>query len=207
MADYKTYHLAALATGIGAGAMVSAFVPSISMTAIAVTTLCGYVGALLPEIDDEQSNSYRVIRRLTHLAALIVPCIQFFYRPTDLILAIFLAWFLVTQFWAVFRQIMQRGGQTHSVLAAVCLSLGVAWVAYLTADASAIVPAFMASGVGYLLHLLLDDLDGVKLPNAGTGTRHDASDQPLRLMGKGQSTELYSIVLIGLLSCFALWLI
>lgn len=205
MADYKTYHAAALATGLGAGAMVSALAPLTPLEAIATTALSGYVGALLPEIDDLQSNSYRVIQRLSRIAALTVPTIQFFYRPTDLIIAFFLAWFLVTQFWKLFDQLVERGGQTHSVLAAVCLSLGVAWIAYLTAGDAAAVPAFIASGVGYLLHLLLDDLDGVKLPS--NGNAENTTNQPLRFMGNKQSTELYSLVMIGLLSCFALWLI
>jgi membrane-bound metal-dependent hydrolase YbcI (DUF457 family) len=202
MADYRTYHLAALATGIGVGATTATLLPGAGWAILGVTALSGYAGGLLPDIDDETSTHYLIIKRLSQAAAVIVPSIQFFYRPTDLLLAIPIALFMVAQFWILLQQIIKRGGYTHSVLSAVCLSLGVSWVAYMTTDESAVVPAFLASGAGYLLHLLLDDLN-----RKTASTPENTAEQPsaLAIIGRGKTAELYGILTIGLLCGFALW--
>lgn len=200
MAEHSTYHLAAVATGVGAAAISSIIAPDLGLEAIGVVALSGYVGGLLPDIDDTNSSSFRVVQRLSRLAAVLVPGIQFFYRPTDLLLAIPIALFMVSHFWEVLSQIMKRGGHTHSVIAAVCLSLGVAWVGYLTVGTAAALPAFLASSVSYLLHLLLDDLDNVRFVETKNGMR-----SALLPIGRGRAIEFYSILAIGFVSFFALW--
>ena len=200
MAEYSTYHLAAVATGVGAAAISSIIAPDLGLEVIGVIALSGYVGGLLPDIDNTNSSSFRVVQRLSRFAAVLVPGIQFFYRPTDLLLAIPIALFMVSHFWEVLSQIMKRGGHTHSVIAAVCLSLGVAWVGYLTVGAAAAIPAFLASSVSYLLHLLLDDLDNIRFVETKKGIR-----SALQPVGRGRAIELYSILAIGLVSFFALW--
>lgn len=200
MAECSTYHLAAIATGVGAAAISSIIAPDLGLEIIAITALSGYVGGLLPDIDDVTSSSFRMVKRLSRLAAVLISIIQFIYRPTDLLLAIPLALFMVSHFWDALSQIMKRGGHTHSVIAAVCLSLGVAWVAYLTAGSAAALPAFLASSVSYLLHLLLDDLDNIRFVETKNGGR-----SALLPVGRGRAIELYSILTIGLVSFFALW--
>ncbi|MEN9423113.1 MAG: hypothetical protein RL122_496 [Pseudomonadota bacterium] len=200
MAEYHTYHLAAVAAGVGAAAVTSIIAPNLGLEVIGITALSGYVGGLLPDIDDTNSSSFHVVQRLSRLAAVLVPAIQFFYRPTDLLLAIPIALFMVSRFWEVLSQIVKRGGHTHSVIAAVCLSLGVAWVGYLTVGTAAALPAFLASSVSYLLHLLLDDLDNVRFVETKTGMR-----PALLPVGRGRAIELYSILAIGFVSFFALW--
>ncbi|WP_028490320.1 metal-dependent hydrolase [Thiothrix lacustris] len=200
MAECSTYHLAAVATGVGAAAISSIIAPDLGLDVIGVTALSGYVGGLLPDIDNTRSSSFRMVQRLSRLAAVLVPVIQFIYRPTDLLLAIPVALFMVTRFWEVLGQITKRGGHTHSVIAAVCLSLGVAWVAYLTVGSAAALPAFLASSASYLLHLLLDDLDNIRFVETKTGAR-----SALLPVGRGRAIELYSILAIGLVSFVALW--
>lgn len=200
MAECSTYHLAAGAAGIGAAAVSSIIAPELGWEVLGVTALSGYVGGLLPDIDDADSSSFRVVQRLSRLAAVLVPGIQFFYRPTDLLLAIPVALFMVSRFWEVLSQIMKRGGHTHSVIAAVCLSLGVAWVGYLTVGTAAALPAFLASSASYLLHLLLDDLENARFVETRTGIR-----PALMPVGRGRAMELYSILAIGFVSFFALW--
>ncbi|EIJ35938.1 metal-dependent hydrolase [Thiothrix nivea] len=200
MAEYSSYHLAALAAGIGAATISSTFAPQLGWEVLAVITLSGYIGGLLPDIDNTHSSGFRVVRWFSGLAAFIVPVIQFIYRPTDLLLAIPVAVFMVSRFWELLHQIMKRGGHTHSVLAAVCLSLGVAWVAYLTAGDAAALPAFLASSASYVLHLLLDDLDNVRFVDSPTGTRSS-----LVPIGRGRVAEFYGILAIGFVSFFALW--
>ena len=112
-----------------------------------------------------------------------------------------LNWLLVSQFWHYVKQIVSHEGHTHSLLAAVCLSLAVAWVAYLTAGVPAIIPAFIASSVGYVLHLLLDDLTRIDL------MPRRVAKTALSTLGQGHSQELYSIVAIGALSGIAMWLL
>ncbi|OQX07739.1 MAG: hypothetical protein BWK73_27280 [Thiothrix lacustris] len=200
MADNSTHHLAAVATGIGAAAISSIIAPQLGWEVIGITALSGYVGGLLADIDDIESSNFKTVQRLSWLAAIIVPIIQFVYRPTDLLLAIPIALFMVSHFWEVLSQIMKRGGHTHSAIAAVCLSLGVAWVAYLTVGAAAALPAFSASSTSYLLHLLLDDLDNARFVETQTGMR-----PALAPIGRGRAVELYSILAIGFVSFFALW--
>ncbi len=200
MADNSTHHLAAIAIGIGAAATSSIIAPHLGWEVIGITALSGYVGGLLADIDDAESNNFKTVQRLSWLAAIIVPLIQFVYRPTDMLLAIPIALFMVSRFWEVLSQIMKRGGHTHSAIAAVCLSLGVAWVAYLTVGTAAALPAFLASSTSYLLHLLLDDLDNARFVETQTGIR-----SALTPIGRGHAVEFYSILAIGFVSFFALW--
>lgn len=109
MAEYHTYHLAAVAAGVGAAAVTSIIAPNLGLEVIGITALSGYVGGLLPDIDDTNSSSFHVVQRLSRLAAVLVPAIQFFYRPTDLLLAIPIALFMVSRFWEVLSQIVKRG--------------------------------------------------------------------------------------------------
>jgi hypothetical protein len=179
------------------------FMPGINWTIIGVTALSGYVGGLLPDVDDAQSLNFKIIRTLSKVAAVVVPSIQFFYRPTDLVLGVILSLFLVSRFWMLLHYLLKQGKRSHSVIAAVCLSLGVSWVAYLTTDATAAVPTFLAAGVGYLVHLLLDDLTP-PTPPAHTDT--EATLEPaLTLFGKGKTLELYGLLTIGLVCVVALW--
>lgn len=200
MAECGTYHLASVASGVGAATFASVLAPQLGWEILAVTALSGYVGGLLPDIDDNRSSGFRTIKYLSRLAAILIPAIQFIYRPTDLLLAIPVALFMVSHFWELLHQTMKRGGHTHSVLGAVCLSLGVAWVAYLTAGTAAALPAFLASSASYLLHLLLDDLEHGRLTDQPTTGR-----SALQAIGRGRVMEFYSILAIGFVSFFALW--
>lgn len=202
MAEYGKYHLASLAVGVGAATLTSILLPSAGWEVLAVTALSGYVGGLLPSIDDAKSSAFKTLQTLSRLAAVIIPSIHFIYRPTDLLLAIPLALLLVTQLWNLLHQVVKRGGHTHSSLAAVCLSLGVAWVAYLTGGDTVALPAFLASSSSYLLHLFLDDLENARLSNAGGLSAERWALQPL---GRGRVAEFYSIIAIGFISFFALW--
>jgi hypothetical protein len=202
MTECKTHQLASLAVGIGAGATAMTFLPGIDWTIIGVTALSGYVGGLLADVDDEQSLNFRIVQTLSKMAAVLVPSIQFFYRPTDLVLGVALSLFLVSNFWVVLHNLLKQGKRSHSVIAAVCLSLGVSWVAYLTTNSLAAVPAFLAAATGYLVHLLLDDLNTKANPEQN---RPADTDSALSLMGKGNTLELYGLLTIGLVCVVALW--
>lgn len=199
MAEYAKYHLTSLAVGIGAATLSSAVSPSMGWDVLAVTLLGGYVGGLLPSIDDTQSSAFKTVQWLSRAAAVIVPTIHFIYRPTDLLLAIPLALFMVGRIWELLHQVIRRGGHTHSALAAVCLSLGVAVVAYLTAGNTAALPAFLASAASYLLHLFLEDLENGRF-NSIIATERWA----LQPIGRGKVAEFYSIIIIGFVSFLAL---
>lgn len=202
MKECKKHQLAAVAMGIGAGASVATLLPTQDWAVIGITTLSGYAGTLLPDIDDQNSSNFHIIRFLTKVAAFIVPGIQFFYRPTDLLLAIPVALFMVSRFWDVLRQVTNRGGGTHSVLAAVCLSLCVTWIAYLTAGYLVAIPSFLAASVGYVVHLLLDDLTRGIPPSNTTHKMNSA----LTIWGTGgKAVELYGLLTIGLVCAAALW--
>lgn len=202
MTKCMTHQMAAAAVGIGAGATVFTMLPGLGWHATGAIALSGYVGGLLPDIDDENSLNFKITRALTRLAAVIVPAIQFFYRPTDLVLAVILSLFMVSRFWGLLHDVMKRGGRTHSVIAAVCLSMGVAWVAYLTAGYAIALPAFIAAGVGYVLHLLLDDLH--RAAENGLDEVPEATSS-LTVLGRGKTIELYGIIAIGLICGFAMW--
>lgn len=202
MAVFTTHHLAACAVGIGASAATLALLPGTDWTVLGVTGLSGYIGSLLPDIDDENSLHARIVKYASKLAAIIVPAIQFAMRPTDLLIAIPLSLFMVSQFWQILHYFLRKDSCTHSVTAAVCLSLAVSWTAYLSAGNHAIIPAFIAAGVGYLVHLLLEDLD--KTPRQITENRSEILPS-LSLFGKGQTIQLYGILAIGFFCVFALW--
>lgn len=202
MAVFTTQHLAGVAVGVGAGASTLALLPGADWTVVSVTALSGYVGSLLPDIDDETSLAARIVQHLSKLAAVIVPTIQFSLRPTDLLIAIPVALFMTSRLWQLLHHLLRKDGPTHSVIAAICLSFAVAWVAYLSAGTAAAVPSFLAAGAGYLLHLLLEDIAKIHQPVAESTETIMPS---LTLLGRGQSIPLYSILAIGFFCAFALW--
>lgn len=202
MTKCMTHQMAAIAVGIGAGATAFTMLPELEWYATGAVALSGYVGSLLPDIDDENSLNFRVTKILTQLAAIIVPSIQFLYRPTDLVLSVALSLFMVSRFWSLLHDVMKRGSRTHSVISAVCLSMGVAWVAYLTAGYVVALPAFIAAGSGYLLHLLLDDLQ--RAAENGLDELPETASA-LTVWGRGKAIELYGIIAVGLICGFALW--
>lgn len=199
MTDSTTYHLAASATGLGAAAITAAVAPEFHWTILVVIALSGYVGGLLPDIDNAESSGFHTVRRLSKLAAIMVPTIQFIYRPADLLLAIPVALFMVSRFWDFLHQAIKRNGRTHSILGAICLSMGVTGVAYLTIGPAVVLPAFLASSGSYLLHLWLDDLHRKKFPDPENGAQ-----SALTTLGRGHTIELYSLIAIGFVSLFGM---
>ncbi len=202
MTKCMTHQMAAVAVGIGAGATTFTMLPGLEWHATGAIALSGYVGSLLPDIDDENSLNFRITKFLTQVAAIIVPSIQFLYRPTDLVLAVILSLFMVSRFWGLLHDVMKRGSRTHSVIAAVCLSMGVAWVAYLSAGYAVALPAFIAAGSGYILHLLLDDL--YNAAENGLNEMPETSSS-LTVLGRGKTIELYGIIAIGVICGIAMW--
>lgn len=200
MTDSKIYHLAASAIGLGAAALTAVIAPSFDWVLLGIVALSGYAGGLLPDIDNTDSSGFHTIKKLSKIAAVIVPSIQFIYRPADLLLAIPVALFMLSQFWEFLPRTMKRGGHTHSILGAICLSMGVTWIAYLTVGQAAILPAFMAANTSYLLHLWLEDMYRKKYPDP------EIDAQPaLTAVGNGRSAELYSLIAIGFISLFGLF--
>lgn len=202
MTKCMTHQMAAAAVGIGAGATTLTMLPGLEWHATGAIALSGYVGSLLPDIDDENSLNFRITKFLTQMAAIIVPSVQFLYRPTDLVLAVMLSLFMVSRFWGLLHDVMKRGSRTHSVIAAVCLSMGVAWIAYLSAGYVVTLPAFIAAGSGYILHLLLDDL--YNAAENGLNEIPETSSS-LTVLGRGKAIELYGIIAIGVICGIAMW--
>lgn len=200
MHNSNTYQWAAIGIGLGSAALTAIFNSESAWTVIIVTALSGYVGTLLPDINATDSKAFEIIKHLSRLAAVLVPCIQFFYRPTDLLLGLLLAIFMIKRFWQVVPHIIQNSGHTHSVMAAVCLSLGVTGVAYLTTGVEAVLPAFLASVSGYIYHLVLEDISNDCFLNT-KATKTPA----LTPIGQGPMLELSSIMVIGVISMLGLW--
>lgn len=198
--------------GVGATATIHLLMPGLDWVGLASIGLSGFAGGHLADIDDPASPSHKIIRTLIWWAAIIIPLSQFFFRPRDLLLALPVAWMMVSAFWRLVEPLARYYSHAHSVVAAICLSLGVSWVAYLSAGAAVALPAFMASGIGYLLHLLFDDLANQTRPTRHFAEPHRSRVAPkllpaLVLVGRGHPLELAGIVLVGFVSSMALWVI
>ncbi len=200
MPNSNAYQWAAIGMGLGSAALTAISQPESSWIVLIATLLGGYVGTLLPDINSINSSAFHTIKSLSRLAAILVPCIQFFYRPADLLLGLPLALFMIRRFWDVLPQLIHHSGHTHSVVAAVCLSLGVSWVGYLTAGVEAALPVFLASVSGYIFHLILEDISNDCFFNT-----HTTKQPALTPIGYGSVVELSSIVAIGVISMLGFW--
>ncbi len=166
MADFNT-HLG------GAAITASLFAPSLTMTGliethhIALVWLAGLVGGLLPDLDSDSSG---VLKGLFTVLGLLAA----FW-----VLVLFSDW-VIWQLWLsmlvvylsvrvgcmeVFKRFTVHRGAMHSVLAALLAGLSVSYGAYfgflLPLNASWAIG--MGMTLGYLTHLVLDELYAVDL--------------------------------------------
>ncbi|BBL74967.1 metal-dependent hydrolase [Methylomagnum ishizawai] len=169
MANFKTHLYAA--SGIGGLAAIACMkAGAVSYPETPLLLALGTLGGLLPDIDSEHSVPVRIGFNLLALALAFLVMFQFAGKYTVLELAaIWLAVFLAVRYGVleVFNACTRHRGIFHSVLAAVFFALcTVDLSAHLFDRPNALAwlhGAFI--GMGYLVHLVLDEMYSVDLLN------------------------------------------
>lgn len=200
MKSFVLHQTTAAAMGMGAAGLVLFLYPDSNWNILLAVFLSGYIGGNLPDIDCRQSAAYRIIKVCSWIIALLIPVTQFVYRPTDLLLALLTSYMLMSALWWLLDRSVMHRSQTHSLVSAVCLSLMIAFLAYLLTDSQVILPAFLTSCAAYILHLYLDDSE--KPPTDTPPTPQHAS---LVLIQEGHYLQLATVISIGLVSMLAIY--
>jgi hypothetical protein len=129
----------------------------------------GVVGGLLPDVDSD--NSYPIQIAFTVLALVLASLTAYWLLP---VLSAFALWWL---WWSVvllvrfplfyfFTRFTRHRGVIHSIPMALVLGLSLAWALYHSGSSALFAwLAGLALSLGFLLHLLLDELYAVDLLN------------------------------------------
>lgn len=168
MANFRTHVLgAALVMSLPAAALATSalLTPWQSLQIFMI----GVIGGLLPDVDSD--NSYPIQIGFTVLALLLASLTAYWFLP---LLSAFALWWL---WWSVallvrfplfyfFTRFTRHRGVIHSIPMAVVLGLVLALLLYETGSSAlfAWLAGFSLS-LGFLLHLLLDELYAVDLLN------------------------------------------
>lgn len=167
--------MANFATHIGAGTVVSGALATITLAAdviapenLVAVTLAGVLGSVLPDIDLKDSRASRAL--FSGLAVFFSFCVLFMNAAQYSIAELWLLWlgsFLLVRYAAeaLFHRFSYHRGIWHSILAALFWWVLTAIVFHYVLGTHEGV-AWLAGGfmfIGYLTHLLLDELYSVNL--------------------------------------------
>ena len=195
MAGFKTHIATSTAIGVayGTGAYFLFDVPP--QTCLLAGCLCG-VSGMLPDLD---SNSGVPIRESTAFAAAVVPMLmldrfeRFGWPRESIILAAALLYLLIRfGLGYLLKRYTVHRGMWHSIPAA----LTVFGVAFLLCSSEMLWPRFFKAGavfLGYMSHLVLDEIYSVKLGMTGVRTKRSF----------GTALKFWGPSLWGNVSCYA----
>jgi hypothetical protein len=170
MANFNTHLSIAITASIGA-ALIAVNVHLITSADMPWLVFLGTLGGLLPDID--ASNSRPVKLLFTVLALMgVAGALQIFkntYDPYPLLLIVAGTYLFIRHIvFALFNRLTVHRGVFHSVLAAVFFALLMTCISYHFLRWS-ILHAWLNGifiAVGFIVHLLLDELYSVDLSNA-----------------------------------------
>ena len=201
MAGFKTHVTVSSLVGIGYGAGAYAMFDVPVPTCLLAGGLCG-VSGMLPDID---SDSGRPLRESMAFAAAIVPMmlvdrLRMFNIPTELIVLTGGILYFLIRFGgaAILRKFTVHRGMFHSIPAAVIASE----VAFLLASGDDLdMRIYKAGGVfvGYMSHLVLDEIYSVKLSARGVRIKSSLGSA-VKLFGHGWIPNITTYAKLALLT-------
>ncbi|MBN2887042.1 MAG: metal-dependent hydrolase [Chromatiaceae bacterium] len=160
----------------------------------------GVAGSLLPDIDADNSRPVRMFFSLFGaLAAFVValPLVDRFL-PLELVL-IWGGVFLGVRYgvFEIFARLTVHRGIWHSWLALVAVALAIVDAAYwwMGVDARTAWGAGLMVGIGYLTHLVLDEIYSVDLLNSRVKRSFGTALKPFSLADPGSSFAMLVVVL------------
>lgn len=201
MADFNT-HIFGAAAVVSLGATCCTKLLSLGMTEGLMLTVAGMVGGILPDIDLKQSQPSRALfSGLGTVAALawLFTNIDAF-TGLELWLGAIAVFLLVRlPLWWMFHSVTRHRGILHSLIAAIMagvLMSAVAWQFLETSELQSwLLGIFMT--LGYLIHLILDELYSVDF--TGVRVRHSFGSalKPLDLQQLPASCLVIFITLVA----------
>ncbi|MFU8790082.1 MAG: metal-dependent hydrolase [Methylobacter sp.] len=170
MANFKTHLSIAAATGIGA-AIVAVDAQLITHTDMPWFIFLGILGGLLPDIDAENSRPVKLLFNLLAFTALFMTLSIFKDQyPSHVLLTIAVGTYLLVRYglFALFNRFTVHRGVFHSLLATLFFALFMTCISYhflhWKAANAWLNGIFIA--LGFIAHLLLDELYSVDLSNS-----------------------------------------
>ena len=198
MADFKTHITASTAIGIAYGTVANVFFDIPPAHCFIAGALCSVAG-MLPDLDSDSSVP---LREMLSFVSVVIPMLML-RRFEELGLTpeymVFVAavMYVVIRFGIgeVFKRFTKHRGMWHSVPAAAIAGL-LTYLICLSSDESIRIFKAWATVMGFMTHLLLDELYSVDL----MGRRlRKSSGTAVKLFGNSQMVNLFTYVnLIGL---------
>ena len=170
MANFNTHLLVASAASLGA-ALVAVNVHLIADTDMPWLIFLGILGGLLPDIDASNSRPVRLLFTVLALlgAAAALHALKSHYSPYPLLLILAGAYLSIRYgLFALFNALTVHRGVFHSVLAALFFALLMTCISYHFLHRNALhawLDGFFIA-LGFVVHLLLDEVYSVDLSNS-----------------------------------------
>lgn len=200
--------MANFATHIGVGTIVSGALATVTLAAnviapenLVAVTLAGVLGSILPDIDLKDSRASRAL--FSGLAVFFSFCVLFLNAPYYSIAELWLLWlgsFLLVRYGAeaAFHRFSYHRGIWHSIAAGLFFWFLTASVFYyLLARHEGV--AWLAGGflfIGYLTHLLLDEIFSVNLLGQRVKRSFGSAFKLVDFKHAGDSATIVALTLI-----------
>jgi membrane-bound metal-dependent hydrolase YbcI (DUF457 family) len=200
--------MANFATHIGVGTVVSGALATVTLAAdvvapenLVAVTLAGVLGSILPDIDLKDSRASRAM--FSGLAVFLSFCVLFLNAPYYSIVELWLLWlgsFLLVRYGAeaVFHRFSYHRGIWHSIVAGLFFWFLTACVFYYMLARHEGV-AWLAGGflfIGYLTHLILDELFSVNLMGQRLKRSFGSALKLIDFKNTGDSATIVALALI-----------
>ena len=200
--------MANFATHIGVGTVVSGALATITLAAdvvapenLVAVTLSGVLGSILPDIDLKDSRASRAL--FSGLAVFFSFCVLFVNAPYYSIAELWLLWlgsFVLVRYGgeAAFHRFSYHRGIWHSIAAALFFWFLTACVFYYMLDRHEGV-AWLAGGflfIGYLSHLILDEIYSVNLLGQRLKRSFGSAFKLVDFKNLGESATVVALALI-----------
>ena len=201
MANFKTHLAIAAVVSTGAAGVVAGF-GTVSYSQAALLASLGMFGGILPDIDSDKSSAIAVVFNLVaFFIAFLAFLLTFWSFHVGVALATCISVFLIIRFpvrW-LFERFTVHRGVFHSMLAAAMMGLLFTVATDMLLNAGHIISWYTGLFVtlGYLVHLLLDELYSVDFSNARIKKSFGSAIKPLSLKYPAGSV-LFAAIVTGL---------
>ncbi len=167
MANYKQHLSGGIATGaICAGAPM--FISSLSFNMSPLAFILAVVGGILPDIDSDHSTPVQIIFGYLGLIFPIIFINLFLENPTfeKMLLCSIFGYLIIHEVFArIFFTLTKHRGAIHSIPMGLIISL-ITYLAFYESNSSARLLYALAILLGYITHLVLDEIFAVDITGA-----------------------------------------
>lgn len=168
MSDFKTHFLGGLSAGAATSVYYYIYQPgTLNSTQLTAVFLCGVVGGLLPDLDSDTGKPLEI---LFGLISVIIPVTffkyfsEYFVVTPEFLMSYFILAYLLINYVILegVKRVTRHRGIMHSIpFAVLCGEVGA--LVFLSSGKNMAIAAGIATFVGAMTHLLLDELHSIVL--------------------------------------------